>query len=117
MVENAGNEPVSLTFDARDPDEVLHLGIDPTFVTVDPGATATVVLRVRALRPLGGSVAQPRPFTVTATAHGGRAASPQRPRSCQEPAPPRPAPAPPLAPTAAPRRLRAAPRAPAGTAP
>ena len=45
MVENAGNQPVSLTFDARDPDEVLHLGIDPTFVTVDPGATATVVLR------------------------------------------------------------------------
>ena len=89
MVENAGNEPVSLTFDARDPDEVLHLGIDPTFVTVDPGATATVVLRVRALRPLGGSVAQPRPFTVTATAHGGRGASPQRARSSRS-RPPRP---------------------------
>ncbi len=94
MVENAGNEPVSLTFDARDPDEVLHLGIDPTFVTVDPGATATVVLRVRALRPLGGSVAQPRPFTVTATAHG-REALPLSGTFVQEPvAAPAPAPAP-----------------------
>ncbi len=106
MVENAGNQPVSLTFDARDPDEVLHLGIDPTFVTVDPGATATVVLRVRALRPLGGSVAQPRPFTVTATAHGGEPL-PLTATFVQEPAP---APAPAPAPT--PRRAAAPPPEP-----
>ena len=101
MVENSGNEPVSLTLAASDPDEVLQIGINPTFVTVDPGATATVVVQVRASRALGGPVAQPRQFTVAATTHGGEqlpltATFVQEPVAAPAPAAaaaPRPAPA------------------------
>ncbi|MEA2702346.1 MAG: hypothetical protein QOD63_291 [Actinomycetota bacterium] len=99
MVENSGNESVSLTFAASDPDEVLQLGINPTFVTVDPGATATVVVQVRATRALGGPVAQPRQFTVEVTTHGGEqlpltATFVQEPIATPAPAAaPRPAPA------------------------
>jgi len=63
-VTNTGNAPVSAHLVASDPDELLVFDFEPDDVEVQPGATASVKLKVVAKKPNRGKGARRMPFQV-----------------------------------------------------
>ena len=66
-VDNRGNAPVTVSISATDPDELLAFDADPSTITVDPGETGAVALKVAATSGFMRGPAQHRPFQVTVT--------------------------------------------------
>ncbi|WP_460606695.1 COG1470 family protein [Jatrophihabitans fulvus] len=69
-VDNRGNVPVGLLFDAVDPTDALTIDVDPGF-TVGPGNAAFVDVLVRTRRRIWRGAPVTHPFAVNVVPHDG----------------------------------------------
>ncbi|MGH4021389.1 MAG: hypothetical protein ACRDT0_19600 [Pseudonocardiaceae bacterium] len=73
-VDNLGNHPVTVDIDTADPEESLRFRPEHTALTLDPGTTAFVALRVRPDERFLRGPDRPHPFQVRVTGAGAEPA-------------------------------------------
>jgi hypothetical protein len=70
-VDNRGNAPVAVAFEATDPADALLTRVRPETAAVEPGRAAFAHIRVRPARTMWRGTPTPHPFTVVATPEDG----------------------------------------------